>query len=814
MDRNHHHNKNKKNKKDNMKDEVSPDNVPSGTGSRDESAAIATRSSKEKDQPAGLKRGEDSSGTSREEVPPPCATTLREVPPRSADALHKDPRIGTSIVGAHRIHRVTTPAVVYRGLRTKAKENSCPTDVRGTAIPSTSAPIVKGGLRRTSIIPSRSSNTNTSAPIVKGGLRGPGPQRRNTSSSAEGAAVEMTEDCDSVTSATSTAIHNDDIADPNNDTLAHPSPPTPPTLGLVEARPVSDPEDNRSSHEQGSTRIAEAQFIDLEAREQQKVFQQTRYRRTKVAMIACVMLAVATAVSVSLVMTRSSKEASLARTSAPSTITSPTNQSNSVQDILPIDSLPNYTVDSLQDPNSAPSLAWAWFQEEHEGGQRIRYLTSENYLQAGRGQQQFALGVIYYAMAGETWKDANDDYEGWLDGSKDECEWYNPGEPSDSHGSCGNCDQGFIFEEDLQSAEFTNPLSNGQQTFCNDLGDYTVLALSNLRLENYAIYLPDEIELLSSLEKLYLYGNGINASLDDMLPTTLAELTNLRTLRMDFNFLQGTIPTSIGMLTSLEILDLGDNAISGTIPSELGMLTSLTELNLYRNFLTGSLPSEIGKLTSLKDLSLRDNQLQDQLPTQISTLAEVRDLYLYGNLLTGSLPSEIGLMASLETLYAGPNEFSGSLPTDLGRLSSAYVLHLQENWITGAIPSELGKLSGHLNRLSLRGNELTEAIPTELGRLSVLETLFLYDNLISYSLPSELGQLKKLRHLYVHNNEITGTLATELGLIGEIGESDFLRNRMVCNDSHTCVGVLYLFVLSNELIGALFLLLLFVQFIQ
>ncbi len=67
---------------------------------------------------------------------------------------------------------------------------------------------------------------------------------------------------------------------------------------------------------------------------------------------------------------------------------------------------------------------------------------------------------------------------------------------------------------------------------------------------------------------------------------------------MDGHGLTGPIPVELGNLTNLRSLYLQYNDLSGPIPVELGNLTSLIELQLGRNELSGPLPVELANLTN------------------------------------------------------------------------------------------------------------------------------------------------------------------------------------------------------------------------
>ena len=65
------------------------------------------------------------------------------------------------------------------------------------------------------------------------------------------------------------------------------------------------------------------------------------------------------------------------------------------------------------------------------------------------------------------------------------------------------------------------------------------------------------------------------------------------------NCLEGTLPTTLGLLTGLERLALNANRISGSMPTQIGLLTRLTTLALGEASLSGRLPPMLGQLTAL-----------------------------------------------------------------------------------------------------------------------------------------------------------------------------------------------------------------------
>ena len=139
-----------------------------------------------------------------------------------------------------------------------------------------------------------------------------------------------------------------------------------------------------------------------------------------------------------------------------------------------------------------------------------------------------------------------------------------------------------------------------------------------------------------------MFTNFIGVDVDfnpiqNALPDSIANLTNLETLNLNANFLAGTIPfKSFAPMSKLRFLDLFFNEFTGRIPTTVGLMTSLEYLDLSQNGLEGKLPTELGLLTALTDLRVAKTDLRD-LPDGVCE----------PKCIVGSIPTEFGNLINL-----------------------------------------------------------------------------------------------------------------------------------------------------------------------
>ena len=262
-----------------------------------------------------------------------------------------------------------------------------------------------------------------------------------------------------------------------------------------------------------------------------------------VAALVCIVVA---AVSIAAALLASDKNTTvLSATSVPTV--SPTTASTPAPTPFVV-SLPPFTVEALEDPESPQSIAYRWLQEDP---------MLEEHSEMKRGQRM-ALATFYYATGGYDWTVKNS----WLSYEVDECEWF-----SKYDASAGPTD---IF---LSGSAVSQ---TGNESICNDEGFYLQLVLPANGLVGTV---PKEITLLRDLHRLELMTNAFSGT----LPSELGLMSNLKVF-------------TIGSTYSSPLLSLG---LAGTLPTEMGEMASLQEVEIQLTSIAGNIPTEIGNLKKL-----------------------------------------------------------------------------------------------------------------------------------------------------------------------------------------------------------------------
>ena len=190
-------------------------------------------------------------------------------------------------------------------------------------------------------------------------------------------------------------------------------------------------------------------------------------------------------------------------------------------------------------------------------------------------------------------------------------------------------------------------------------------------------------------------------------------------------------------------LEFYDRGLGGQIAPQLADLSELRTLSLRYDYLSGTIPAELGHLRSLESLDLSGNLLTGPIPPELEALSGLVSLQLGWNLLTGPIPLELGTLPRLEVLRLTGNELSGPIPAELGGLTTLLRLDLAYNELSSPIPAELSSLTTLL-QLDLAGNDLSGPIPAELGGLAALKDLDLSGNDLKRRDPGAVGIFAQL----------------------------------------------------------------------
>ena len=135
--------------------------------------------------------------------------------------------------------------------------------------------------------------------------------------------------------------------------------------------------------------------------------------------------------------------------------------------------------------------------------------------------------------------------------------------------------------------------------------------LKNANISEKRNITSEAVNTQDSLALLDLYRHAVGPNNEEVINQLVQypvytwlgiEIENRRVVEIDLSDkdLSGTIPSTIGNITELKTLVLASNSLSGNIPDEICNLKKLENLDLSENNLTGNIPSEIGNLVNLK----------------------------------------------------------------------------------------------------------------------------------------------------------------------------------------------------------------------
>ncbi|KAK2636753.1 hypothetical protein Ddye_031545 [Dipteronia dyeriana] len=140
--------------------------------------------------------------------------------------------------------------------------------------------------------------------------------------------------------------------------------------------------------------------------------------------------------------------------------------------------------------------------------------------------------------------------------------------------------------------------------------------------------LPDSLGYLGNLENLQLSDNSIVGP----LPTFIGNLSLLEQLDLSSNMINRKIPESVGKIAHMKAISLKNNGIIGPIPLNIGhKMTEMVSLDLSGNLLNGSIPPSMTEMKELIFLDLSSNYLSGAIPPNWHSLKELSYMELSNN---------------------------------------------------------------------------------------------------------------------------------------------------------------------------------------
>ncbi|XP_022717797.1 receptor-like protein 12 [Durio zibethinus] len=210
---------------------------------------------------------------------------------------------------------------------------------------------------------------------------------------------------------------------------------------------------------------------------------------------------------------------------------------------------------------------------------------------------------------------------------------------------------------------------------------------------NFKGFIPSTLGNLSKLKTLSLHNNNLKGP----IPAAVGNLSNLK-WNVDFrtnNFITGHLSSGIfDHLPKLRALSLTWNQISGRIPNSLFKCKELVYLSLHNNSLEGSLPIEIGNLTMLNKLSLYGNNLK------VNTIEDDASANLWHKRLAHMIEKELQVLAR-----------QSLIPLTKGNLDQLQVLVLRSNRFYGLDNSKVTSSFTHLRVIDLSHNHFSGYLP-------------------------------------------------------------------------------------------------------
>jgi Leucine-rich repeat (LRR) protein len=130
------------------------------------------------------------------------------------------------------------------------------------------------------------------------------------------------------------------------------------------------------------------------------------------------------------------------------------------------------------------------------------------------------------------------------------------------------------------------------------------------------------------------------------------------------------LPVAVGNLTNLETLSLFNNEIEGQIPASYYQLKSLKVLLLNSNKLTGKLDKEVSNLSSLETLSLFENKMDGQVPFDLEKLGNLKEMNISYNMFNGLVSKNLSKLDTLNMTMVNEQGVATTLKVSIDKNSA------------------------------------------------------------------------------------------------------------------------------------------------
>ncbi|XVF81448.1 hypothetical protein PTKIN_Ptkin15bG0156000 [Pterospermum kingtungense] len=205
------------------------------------------------------------------------------------------------------------------------------------------------------------------------------------------------------------------------------------------------------------------------------------------------------------------------------------------------------------------------------------------------------------------------------------------------------------------SGNYLSVLTN--MTINGTVPKFLTLGLGDCNLLEFPDFLYEQDEL----ENLELYGNKMHGQ----IPKWVWEMSkkSLQRLDLSYNFLTG-LDQPIFPMTNLRTLILDSNQLQGSIPVPP---PSIFFYSMSHNSLTGEFPPLLCNLSSLAFLDLSNNNLSGMLPQCLANLSVTPEILdLHSNNFVGSIPQLCKKGSQLRMTDFSQNQFQRQLPSVVG----------------------------------------------------------------------------------------------------------------------------------------------------